>query len=190
MVWSNSIAELRDCRSVPHPPLTGAPNGPIEMSSEQLDAFERLKSCLANATTFAFPSPDAQMSLTVDVSKTAIGAVLNQGEGDNRQPLAFFSKTLIPNQPASSSPTSFPSPAPNPVNAAAATSPQAASPHLLQPTLPRNRQPAAADVFIFPIALFLIITSECTTIDLLPSSLPPTSDLGGGLCSSRFASCH
>ncbi len=41
-------------------------------------------------------------------------------------------------------------------------------------------------MLIFPIALFRIITSECTTIDLLPSSLPPTSDLGGGFCNSRL----
>ncbi len=38
-------------------------------------------------------------------------------------------------------------------------------------------------MFIFPIALYLIIIFECTTIVLLPSSLPPNSDLGGGLCS-------
>ncbi len=34
----------------------------------------------------------------VDASKTAIGAVLNQGEGDPRQPLAFFSKALQPTE--------------------------------------------------------------------------------------------
>ncbi len=68
------------------------------MSTEQLAAFERFKSCLAQATTLAFPSPDAQLSLTVDASKTAIGAVLNQGEGDHRQPLAFFSNALQPTE--------------------------------------------------------------------------------------------
>ncbi len=67
------------------------------MSSEQLDAFERLKYCLAQATTLAFPSPD-ELSLTVDASKTAVGAVLNQGEGYHRQPLAFFSKALQPTE--------------------------------------------------------------------------------------------
>ncbi len=64
-------------------PLTGGHKGPIEMSSDQLTAFERLKSCLAKATTLASPSPDAQLSLMVDASKTAIGGVLNQGEGGN-----------------------------------------------------------------------------------------------------------
>ncbi len=74
--------------------LTGGHKGPIKMSSDQLTAFERLKPCLAKATTLAFPSPDAQLSLMVDASKTAIGAVLNQGEGDHRRPLAFFLKAL------------------------------------------------------------------------------------------------
>ncbi len=68
------------------------------MSNEQLAAFQRLKTSLADATTLAFPNPDAQLSLLVDASKTAIGAVLNQGEGDHRQPLAFFSKTLQPTE--------------------------------------------------------------------------------------------
>ncbi len=65
-------------------PLTGG----------RLAAFERLKSCLAQATALAFHSPDAQLSLMFDASKTTIGDVLNQGEGDYRWPLAFFSKAL------------------------------------------------------------------------------------------------
>ncbi len=73
-------------------PLPSGRNGPIEISIEQLAAIERSKSCLAQVTTLAFPSPDAQLSLMVDVSKTEIGAVLNQEEGDHRQPLAFFQK--------------------------------------------------------------------------------------------------
>ncbi len=48
------------------------------------------------AITLAFPSPDAQLSLMVDASKTAIGGVLNQGEGTNRRPLACLSKALQP----------------------------------------------------------------------------------------------
>ncbi len=42
-------------------PLTGRKNDPREMSTEQLAAIERLKSCLAQATALAFPSPDAQL---------------------------------------------------------------------------------------------------------------------------------
>ncbi len=34
----------------------------------------------------------------VDVSKTAIGAVFSQGEGDHRQFLTFFSKALQPTE--------------------------------------------------------------------------------------------
>ncbi len=78
-------------------PLTGGRNGPIEMFTEKLAAFERL-SCLAQAITLAFPCPDAQLSLMVDAPKTAIGAVLNQGEGGHQQPLAFFSNALGPTE--------------------------------------------------------------------------------------------
>ncbi len=117
------------------------------MSSEQLDAFERLKSCLAQATTLAFPSPDAQLSLTVNASKTAIGAVLNQGEGNHRQSLALFSKTLIPNQPASSSPSSSPSPAPIPVNVSAALSVKANT--ATKPTTRSGRRVHFPDRLVF-----------------------------------------
>ncbi len=79
-------------------PLTGGPNGPLEMSNEQLAAFQRLKTSLTDATTLVYPNPDAQLSLMVDASKTAIGAVLNQGEGYHRQPLTFFSKALQPTE--------------------------------------------------------------------------------------------
>ncbi len=72
-------------------PLTGGPNGPIGMSGEQFAAVQRLRASLADATTLVYPYPDAQLSPLVDASKIAIGAVLNQGEGDNRQPFAFFS---------------------------------------------------------------------------------------------------
>ncbi len=53
-----------------------------------LAACERLKSCLAPATTLVFPSPDAQLLLMVDASTSAIGAVLNQGEGDSHLPFS------------------------------------------------------------------------------------------------------
>ncbi len=64
---------------------TGGQNGLLEMSSEQLAAFEHLKICFAKETTLAFPSPDAQLSLIIYVFKAVIGTVLNQGEGDQRQ---------------------------------------------------------------------------------------------------------
>ncbi len=60
------------------------------MSSEQLAAYERLKSCLARTIRLAFPSPDAQPALVVNVSKTAIGAVFNQGEVDHWVLLFFL----------------------------------------------------------------------------------------------------
>ncbi len=42
---------------------------------KQLAAFQRLKPSLADATTLVYPYPDAQLSLMVDSSKTAIKAI-------------------------------------------------------------------------------------------------------------------
>ncbi len=66
------------------------------MSTEQLAAFECLKPCLAKVTTVTFTSPRPQLSIMVDASKAALGAVHNQEEGDLRQPPAFFSRALQP----------------------------------------------------------------------------------------------
>ncbi len=46
-------------------PLNGGPNDPIEMSNEQLAAFQRLKTSLADVATLVYPNPDAQLSLMV-----------------------------------------------------------------------------------------------------------------------------
>ena len=57
-------------------------------------AFEQAKQTLGNAVLLHHPLPDAPISLTVDASNTAVGAQLEQKQGRNWVPLAFFSRKL------------------------------------------------------------------------------------------------
>nr|VZI04584.1 unnamed protein product [Spirometra erinaceieuropaei] len=80
-------------------PLTNmlsGPKGPLELTGEALTAFERIKNPLADATLLTHPAPEAQLSLMVDASTVAVGAVLQQHLAGLTQPLAFFSKKLLP----------------------------------------------------------------------------------------------
>ncbi|BHF78459.1 hypothetical protein SprV_0602157200 [Sparganum proliferum] len=80
-------------------PLTNmlsGPKGPLELTGEALTAFERIKNSLADATLLTHPAPEAQLSLMVDASTVAVGAVLQQHLAGSTQPLAFFSKKLLP----------------------------------------------------------------------------------------------
>nr|VZI04089.1 unnamed protein product [Spirometra erinaceieuropaei] len=70
--------------------------GPLELTGEALTAFERIKNSLADATLLTHPAPEAQLSLMVDASTVAVGAVLQQRIAGSTQPLAFFSKKLLP----------------------------------------------------------------------------------------------
>ncbi|BHF84234.1 hypothetical protein SprV_0902738500 [Sparganum proliferum] len=80
-------------------PLTNmlsGPKGPLELTGEALAAFERIKNSLADATLLTHPAPEAQLSLMVDASTVAVGAVVQQHLAGSTQPLAFFSKKLLP----------------------------------------------------------------------------------------------
>ncbi|CAK1598304.1 unnamed protein product [Parnassius mnemosyne] len=76
--------------------LTGAVKGshPIQMSTEQIEAFESCKQSLCQATLLAHPDCSAKIALVTDASDTAIGAVLQQRKEGSWQPLAFFSQKL------------------------------------------------------------------------------------------------
>ncbi|BHF81873.1 hypothetical protein SprV_0802500800 [Sparganum proliferum] len=80
-------------------PLTNmlsGPKGPLELTGEALTAFERIKNSLADAILLTHPAPEAQLSLMVGASTVAVGAVLQQHLAGSTQPLAFFSKKLLP----------------------------------------------------------------------------------------------
>ncbi len=87
------------CATLPVPlnSLTaGKTHGPINLSADESRAFQKLKDVLAKAALLALPIPNALLSIMVDASTTAAGAVLHQQRGTERQPLAFFSKTFSP----------------------------------------------------------------------------------------------
>jgi RNase H-like domain found in reverse transcriptase len=86
-------------------PLTEALKGPggkkrpLRWTKEMETGFCRIKELLCSATTLAHPEPAAAISLSVDASDTHVGAVLQQGVGAARRPLAFYSKKLDSAQP-------------------------------------------------------------------------------------------
>ncbi|BHF81966.1 hypothetical protein SprV_0802510200 [Sparganum proliferum] len=76
--------------------MLSGPKGPLDLTGEVLTAFERIKNSLADATLLTHPAKEAQLSLMVDASTVAVGAVLQQHLSGSTQPLAFFSKKLLP----------------------------------------------------------------------------------------------
>lgn len=74
--------------------LTGSEGNEVNLTAKKLEAFESLKTALSNATVLAHPDPSAPLSIMVDASNDAAGAVLHQGEDSQQQPLAFFSRAF------------------------------------------------------------------------------------------------
>lgn len=65
---------------------------PLEWNDEREQAFDKTKRQLADATLLAHPKRDAELSLCVDASDIAAGAVLHQIVDGQIEPLGFFSK--------------------------------------------------------------------------------------------------
>lgn len=65
-----------------------------QWTSEAMEAFERYKTELSNASMIIHPHVDATLSLTTDASDIAMGAVLEQREDNKWAPIAYFSKRL------------------------------------------------------------------------------------------------
>ena len=61
---------------------------------QALDAFMAAKKALADATLLRFPTKEDELAVCTDASNTAVGAVLQQLQGDQWVPLSFFSKKL------------------------------------------------------------------------------------------------
>ncbi|BHF80886.1 hypothetical protein SprV_0702401400 [Sparganum proliferum] len=78
-------------------PLTSLLSGSkrnFEFTPSALTSFEQVKALLAAATLLTHYHADAPISLMVDASNVAVGAVLQQSLPDSTVPLAFFSKKL------------------------------------------------------------------------------------------------
>nr|VZH96049.1 unnamed protein product [Spirometra erinaceieuropaei] len=93
----SKVAAIRD-----FPPPTSkrqlqrflGPKRTFELTSAALTSFEQVKDLLADATLLTHFHADAPISLMVDSSNVAVGAVLQQSLPDSTVPLAFFSKKL------------------------------------------------------------------------------------------------
>ena len=93
------------CRFIPNAAKTLQPlnnflkgskkgNAPITLTEEAKNASVESKDALANATLLAYPITGSPISIAVDASDFAIGAVLQQRVDNAWQPLGFFTKTL------------------------------------------------------------------------------------------------
>ena len=70
-------------------------NTTITWNSEQLQAFNKSKTDLADASYLAYPAPDDLLYLAADASDTAVAAVLYQRSASfGTRPLGFFSRRL------------------------------------------------------------------------------------------------
>lgn len=67
---------------------------PVPWTDESSSSFEQCKTDLAQAATLSFYAPNQQLSLLVDASNIAIGAVLQTQSAKDPRPLAFFSRKL------------------------------------------------------------------------------------------------
>jgi hypothetical protein len=74
--------------------LTG--NTPFIWTPVEQEAFEKLKQALTSAPVLASPDFSRPFIVNCDSSKTAIGAVLMQGEGEEQRVIAYESKKLLP----------------------------------------------------------------------------------------------
>ena len=73
--------------------LKGKPKS-LPWAAAQQKSFEAIKEALASAALLHHPRPSAQLALTTDASKLAIGGVLEQMGPDGWEPLAFYSAKL------------------------------------------------------------------------------------------------
>ena len=74
-------------------------NAKMSWSREQLQAFHKSKTDLADASYLAYPAPDEPLYLAADASDTAVAAVLYQKAATiGMQPLGFFSRHLNSSQ--------------------------------------------------------------------------------------------
>ena len=74
-------------------------NATITWNSEQLQAFNKSKTDLADASYLAYPTPDEPLYLAADASDTAVAALLYQRSAALwMRPLCFFSRHLDASQ--------------------------------------------------------------------------------------------
>uniref|UniRef100_A0A5S6Q225 RNA-directed DNA polymerase n=1 Tax=Trichuris muris TaxID=70415 RepID=A0A5S6Q225_TRIMR len=73
-------------------------NAPVELTAQAIKAFDTVKQVLADAVLLSHPAPNAPLSLVVDASDNAAGAVVQQKVDGHWQPLSFFSRRFAPRE--------------------------------------------------------------------------------------------
>ncbi|KFD65158.1 hypothetical protein M514_11382 [Trichuris suis] len=73
-------------------------DGRLTLPSHALEAFETAKQALAEAALLTYPKDNAPLSLVVDASNDAAGAVLQQKLSGRWVPLSFFSRRFQPRE--------------------------------------------------------------------------------------------
>lgn len=69
-------------------------DGPLQWNSSTRTAFDTCRTALAASANLAHPQPNAELRLSTDASSTSIGAVIEQKNGTDWQPLGFYSRKL------------------------------------------------------------------------------------------------
>nr|GBM53805.1 Retrovirus-related Pol polyprotein from transposon 412 [Araneus ventricosus] len=67
---------------------------PVPWTDVTLAVFEKCKADIINAATLSFHAPNQKLSIMVDASESAIGAVLHTTTSVSHKPLAIFSRKL------------------------------------------------------------------------------------------------
>ncbi|GBN20732.1 hypothetical protein AVEN_250579-1 [Araneus ventricosus] len=70
----------------------------VSWTDVTLAAFEKCKAGIINAATLTFHAPNQQLSIVVDASDLAIGAVLHTTTSLGHKPLACYSRKLSPSE--------------------------------------------------------------------------------------------
>uniref|UniRef100_A0A5S6Q3K9 RNA-directed DNA polymerase n=1 Tax=Trichuris muris TaxID=70415 RepID=A0A5S6Q3K9_TRIMR len=73
-------------------------NKALQLTSEAVSAFLKVKQVLAEAVLLSHPAENAPLSLVVDASDNAAGAVLQQKLEGHWNPLSFFSRRFQPRE--------------------------------------------------------------------------------------------
>lgn len=71
---------------------------PIEWTTAAIQAFEKCRQSITEATTLCFPVPGCSLAIMTDASDHSLGAVLQQKIENIWKPLAFFSKAMSATQ--------------------------------------------------------------------------------------------
>ena len=90
---------VQPCLLKPLIDLLAAPSGrkmEVVWPDVALHAFTAAKEAMANATLLLHPVLKAPTSIMTDASDVAIGAVEQQFVGDERRPIAYFSRKFKP----------------------------------------------------------------------------------------------